>query len=153
MEARATPRTFWLGPVDADESRGAVDEAASLVSESVTGYGEKYLNPIPNLNLQMNMMNPESVTPNAPSLDLPLSEDDLIEVPLGKQLPMLLDVVLLLGQLSQLGRLCYGSIGGLLRGGFRFGIGGVGDASYGGRGLGSVVAAFPFSRLYTVGGR
>ena len=44
MEVRATPSTFWLGPAGVDESRGAEDEAASLLSESVTGYGEKYLN-------------------------------------------------------------------------------------------------------------
>lgn len=44
MEVRATPSTFWLGPAGVDESRGVEDEAASLLSESVTGYGEKYLN-------------------------------------------------------------------------------------------------------------
>jgi len=48
MEARATPSTFWLGPADVDGSRGVEDEPASLDSNSVTGYGEKYLNVISN---------------------------------------------------------------------------------------------------------
>ena len=44
MEVRATPSTFWLDPEGVDEPRGAVDEVESLDSDSVTGYGEKYLN-------------------------------------------------------------------------------------------------------------
>jgi len=67
---------------------------------------------------------------------------------------MLLDVVLLLGQLPRLGRLCFSSIGNLLPPrGVRLGIGCVGDASRGGRGLSNIRAALPLARLYTVGGR
>lgn len=46
MEVRVTPTAFWLGPAGIDESRSTedVDEAASFDSDSVTGYGEKYLN-------------------------------------------------------------------------------------------------------------
>jgi len=66
---------------------------------------------------------------------------------------MLLDVVLLLGQLPRLGRLRFGSIGGFLPRGVWLGIGCVGDASRGGRGLGSIRAALPLTRLYAVGGR
>ena len=44
MVVRATPTAFWLDPAGVDGPRGTVDEAASLDSDSVTGYGEKYLN-------------------------------------------------------------------------------------------------------------
>lgn len=88
---------------------------------------------------------------HAPGLDLPLSKDDFIEVSLGKQLSMLLDVVLLLGQLSWLG---FSSVGNFpLPRGVWLGVGCVGDASCGGRRLGSLRAALPLARLYTVGGR
>lgn len=58
MEARATPSTFWLDPAGVDGPRGAIDEAASLDSDSVTGYGEKYLN----TQAQMNGLKPREVT-------------------------------------------------------------------------------------------
>jgi hypothetical protein len=45
-EVRVTPSTFWLGPAGVDGSRGVEDEAASFDSDSVTGYGEKYLNTV-----------------------------------------------------------------------------------------------------------
>ena len=67
---------------------------------------------------------------------------------------MLLDVVLLLGQLPRLGRFCSSSIGNILfPGGIWLGVGYVGDASRGGRGLGNIRAALPLARLYAVGGR
>lgn len=58
IEVRVTPSTFWLGPAGVDGSRGAEDEAASLDSDSVTGYGEKYLNTVFELKyFPMNRMN------------------------------------------------------------------------------------------------
>jgi len=63
VEVRVTPSTFWLGPAGVDGSRGAEDEAASLDSDSVTGYGEKYLNTVFELKyFQMNRMNPAGRT-------------------------------------------------------------------------------------------
>ena len=121
IEVRATPSTFWLGPAGVDGSRVAEDEMASFDSDSVTGYGEKYLNTIFELkHFQMMRWNPGA---HAPGLDLPLPKDDLVEVSLRKQLSMLLDVVLLLGQLPRLGRLRFSPIGNLLPGGTWLGIG------------------------------
>ena len=156
MVARATPCTFWLGSAGVDASRGAEDEAASLDSDSVTGYGEKYLNTIFELEDPPDeQIEPreQDVSEHAPSLDLPLSKDDLIEVSLRKQLSMLLDVVLLFSQLAQLGRLCSSAIRDLLRMCSRLGVCAVGDASCAGRGLSSLGAALPFARLYPVGRR
>jgi hypothetical protein len=99
-EDRVTPSTFWLGPAGVDESRGAEDEAVSLDSDSVTGYGEKYLDTTFGLEEPTNEQN---VSGHAPSLNLPLSKNHFVKVSLRKQLSMLLDIVLLLGQLSQPG--------------------------------------------------
>ena len=43
VEVRATPGTFGLDPEGADGPRGVADEVVSFDSDSVTGYGEKYL--------------------------------------------------------------------------------------------------------------
>lgn len=82
IEARLTPSTFWLGPAGVDESRGAEDEAASLDSDSVTGYGEKYLNVLEGPANERIVSRVQNVSGHAPSLNLPLSKNHFVKVSL-----------------------------------------------------------------------